>query len=40
MGMMKQIFTSLDMGRCPSCEYEININSVCTNCETDWEEYA
>ena len=37
MGKMKEIWISLEMGRCPECEYEIQ-NSLCTNCETDWEE--
>ncbi len=42
MGRMKDIFISLDMGRCPECEYEIqaSLGGVCFNCETDWEEYT
>ena len=37
MGKMKEIFMMLDMNQCPSCEYELE-DSLCTNCETDWEE--
>lgn len=40
MGIDEKYFLSLDLGRCPECEYEIqaSLGNVCFNCETNWDE--
>lgn len=36
-GNRDEIFISLDMNKCPSCEIDLE-KAICYNCETNWED--